>query len=153
VLRLETTAINRLDLAVPDAFGERPADGRPIDPTGPAGRLATWDARGIVAALRTDGVPAAVSHHAGTHLCNAALYSALGAMEAERLTGACGFLHLPCLPAQVARLQREAPADGQKAPLAERSLPSMAFELQLAALRLVLDHMARAAESAPASAT
>ena len=35
VLRVETTAINRLDFGVADNFGQRPTDGRPIDADGP----------------------------------------------------------------------------------------------------------------------
>jgi len=149
VLRLETTAINRLDFGVADNHGQRPADGRPIDPAGPPARMATWDARALVAELRAGGLPAVVSHHAGTHLCNATLYASLGAMAAQGLPGPCGFLHLPYLPEQVARFQAQAPAAGDLAPLTERSLPSMAFALQLAALRLVLDRLARTVPQTP----
>lgn len=145
VLRLETTAINRLDFGVADNLGERPADGRPIDPDGPPARMASWDARALVAVLRAEGLPATVSHHAGTHLCNATLYAGLGAMATAGLPGPCGFLHLPYLPEQVARLQSAAPAAGDSAPLTERALPSMAFALQLRALRCVLDTLARTA--------
>ncbi len=145
VLRLETTAINRLDFAVADNFGQRPADGRPIDPDGPPARMATWDARALVAGLRADGLPAVVSHHAGTHLCNVTLYTSAGAMVATGLPGPCGFLHLPYLPEQVARFQMQAPARGDLAPLTERSLPSMCFALQLRALRHVLDTLCRTA--------
>ena len=146
-LRLETTAINRLDFGVADNFGDRPTGGGPIDPDGPPARFATWDAAGLVAQLRDDGIPAVVSHHAGTHLCNATLYAAAGAMAAADLRGPCGFLHLPYLPEQIARFQRDAPAAGDTAPLTERTLPSMAFTLQLRALCLMLDTLAQGAAS------
>lgn len=141
VLRCETTAINRLDFGVADNFGARPADGRPIDAEGPAARMATWDAAALVGRIRAAGIPARVSHHAGTHLCNATLYAALGAMEAEGLRGPCGFFHLPYLPHQVARFMSEIPAGGDTAPLTNRVLPSMALADQLAGLTIVLDHL------------
>jgi pyroglutamyl-peptidase len=141
VLRCETTAINRLDLGVADNHGLRPADGRPIDPSGPAARQASWDAAALTGALCAAGLPARVSHFAGTHLCNAALYTALATMEAEGLTGPCGFLHLPYLPGQVARFMSDAPAGGDLAPFTPRALPSMALDDQVAALRLILERL------------
>lgn len=142
VLRLETTAINRLDFGVADNEGRRPTGGGPIEPDGPAARMASWDAPGLVASLLAAGLPARVSHHAGTHLCNATLYTALGAMQAERLPGPCGFFHFPYLADQVARFLSGAPSGGDTAPLTQRALPSMTLELQLAALRLVLRRLA-----------
>lgn len=145
VLRFESTAINRLDFGVADNHGVRPTDGRPIDPDGPPARMATWDAYQLAGLLRDIGLPARVSHHAGTHLCNATLYAALGAMEAQELSGDCGFFHLPYLPAQVARFMSEAPAGGDLAPMTPRALPSMAFDDQLSALRLVLTALSQSA--------
>jgi len=142
-LRCETTAINRLDFGVADNFGQRPTDGGPIDPAGPDGRLATWDAKALAAAIRAKGIPARVSHHAGTHLCNATLYSALAAMAAEGLTGPCGFFHLPYLPHQVARFLSDGPPGGDLAPLTPRALPSMALEDQLAGLTILLESLAQ----------
>lgn len=145
VLRLETTAINRLDFGVADNFGARPTGGGPIQPDGPAARMATWNASELVALLRAQGLPAVVSHHAGTHLCNVTLYVSLGAMSEKGLSGQSGFLHLPYLPEQVAQIQNAAPPEGDTAPLTERMLPSMALQLQLRALRLILDKLALAA--------
>ncbi len=142
-LRFETTAINRLDFGVADNHGARPNDGRPIDPDGPPARMATWDASTLAATLRAEGLPARVSHHAGTHLCNATLYVSLGAMEAQGLKGGCGFLHLPYLPAQVARFLSDGPPGGDTAPMTLRALPSMSLEDQLRGLRLTLQTLAR----------
>lgn len=142
VLRVETTAINRLDFSVADNFGQRPTDGRPIDADGPPARMATWDAPALARALRAGGYPTRVSHFAGTHLCNATLYAALGAMAAEGLTGPAGFFHLPYLPHQVARFMDDAPPGGDTAPLTPRALPSMAMADQRAALILLLSTIA-----------
>lgn len=142
VLRVETTAINRLDFAVADNEGARPTGGGPIDPDGPAARFATWDAPALARSLRAAGHPTRVSHFAGTHLCNATLYAALGAMAAQGLTGPAGFFHLPYLPHQVARFMDEAPPGGDTAPLTPRVLPSMAFADQRAALLHLLHQLA-----------
>ena len=137
VLRLETTAINRLDFGVADNVGDRPVDGRPIDPDGPQGRLATWDAGRLVRAIRDGGYPARASHFGGTHLCNATLYCALGAMRAEGLDGPMGFLHLPYLPEQVVRFLDTAPPEGDQAPMTPRALMSRLYPLPVTATFLL----------------
>jgi pyroglutamyl-peptidase len=139
VLRLETTAINRTDFGVADNDGARPTGGGPIEEDGPAARFATWDAGALARHLLDNDLPAVVSHHAGTHLCNLVLYAALGAMARAGLSGPVGFLHLPHTPEQVARFLREAPAQGDLAPLTPRALPSMAFDQQEKALCLILE--------------
>jgi pyroglutamyl-peptidase len=143
VLRLETTAINRTDFGVADNEGARPTDGGPIEAEGPAARLATWDAKTLAATLLAHDLPAVVSHHAGTHLCNLVLYTGLGAMERAGLSGPVGFFHLPYSPEQVARFLREGPPGGDSAPITPRALPSMAMDMQERALRLLLGELAR----------
>ena len=108
VLRVETIGTNVLNFGVPDNEGARPHDGRPLESDGPAARRATWNGQAIASALLDAGLPAVVSHAAGTHMCNATLYTALGAMEALGLRGPVGFFHLPYLPEQVARFLSEA---------------------------------------------
>lgn len=141
-LRLETTALNRVDFGVPDNDGDRPTDGGPIEAEGPPARFASWDAGLLTRALLARDFPAQVSHHAGTHLCNFVLYCALGEMARAGLGGPVGFLHLPYTPTQVARFLRESPAQGDQAPMTPRALPSMGFEDQEAALRVVLETLA-----------
>ena len=58
-------------------------------------------------ALLDAGIPARISSTAGTYLCNACLYSFLSAAETMREHVACGFVHVPYLPSQVAELQRQ----------------------------------------------
>jgi len=142
VLRLETTAINRVDFGVADNEGDRPTDGGPIEPGGSAARFATWDAGDLAKKLLQNDYPAITSHHAGTHLCNFVLYCAIGAMERAGLSGPVGFLHVPYTPAQVARFLREGPPGGDTAPMTPRALPSMMIKMQEAALRLTLTQLA-----------
>lgn len=142
VLRLETTAINRVDFGVADNEGDRPTDGGPIEADGPQARFATWDAPALAAELLEADMPAVVSHHAGTHLCNFGLYAILGAMQRSGLHGPAGFLHVPYTPRQVARFLREGPPGGDLAPMTPRALPSMPLGTQAEGLRIVLQRLA-----------
>jgi pyroglutamyl-peptidase len=147
VLRFETTAINRVDFGVADNEGDRPTDGGPIEPGGPDARFATWDAKSLARTLVEAEIPAVVSHHAGTHLCNLVLYTAIGAMARAGLPAPVGFLHLPYTPKQVARFLRDGPPEGDLAPLTPRALPSMPLETQEAALRLALARLAGSSDA------
>jgi pyroglutamyl-peptidase len=137
VIRVETTALNRADFKVADNDGllarETP------DGAGPAARVATYPADDIARAIRAAGVPASVSHHAGTHLCNLTLYTLLGALGSE---APCGFLHLPLLPAQVAAMMEAGAGRPQTAPFAPTDLPSMALETQVRATEAALRRLA-----------
>ena len=143
VLRFETTAINRVDFGVADNEGDRPTDGGPIEPGGPEARFATWNAQALAAEVLAADIPAVVSHHAGTHLCNFGLYVMLGAMIRVGLSAPVGFLHVPYTPGQVARFLRESPKEGDVAPMTPRAVASMPLEMQATALRLVLAALAR----------
>jgi pyroglutamyl-peptidase len=78
------------------------------------------------------GIPARLSNSAGSYLCNATLYSALGLCAAQRIP--CGFIHLPYASEQVAELLREA-----KGPLTgESAAPSLPIEMMVAAAEIVL---------------
>lgn len=147
VLRVEAIGINMLSFGVADNEGAQPTDGRALDPSGPPARKATWDYDAIVRALLAAGLPAKTSYSAGTHMCNATLYTALGAMEALGLKGPCGFFHVPYLPQQVARFLAEVPVGGNRAPQAERALASMSFDDQLRGVSIMLETVARSATS------
>lgn len=58
--------------------------------------LAHW-----VTLLRQYGIPATVSHHAGTYLCNAALYLTHYLCERDNRATAATFLHIPLDTSQV----------------------------------------------------
>ena len=88
-LTLETIAINIFK-------------GNPIDPDGPAAYWASLPNQGdLVATLQQDGIPAKLSYHAGTHLCNHILYTALREAELQGTGMMAGFLHLPMTAKQV----------------------------------------------------
>lgn len=98
-LGLEAVALNVRAFRMPDAAGEQPADD-PIDPAGPPALRTRLPLESAASALREAGIPAAVSWHAGTFLCNQAYYHALRWWQAENGRGDGLFLHLPLLPSQ-----------------------------------------------------
>lgn len=146
VFHFETTAINRVDFGVPDNEGALPAAGTAIEIDGPGARFATWDASALTQELLENDVPAVISHHAGTHLCNLVLYCAIGAMERAGLAGPVGFLHLPYTSTQVARFLRVRPTKGDTAPMTPRALPHLPISMQAEALRLTLQAVVAQAE-------
>lgn len=105
-LSLERVAINLDDARIPDNEGRQPID-RPIVAGGPAAYFTTLPVKAAVAALREAGLPAIVSHTAGTFVCNHVFYGLMhrAATASLRRRGGlrAGFLHVPYLPAQAAR--------------------------------------------------
>lgn len=102
-LSLERVAINIDDARIADNDGNQPID-RPVVADGPAAYFATLPIKAAVAALRDAGLPAAVSNSAGTFLCNHVFYGLMH--EAANRDGGFrgGFLHVPYLPSQAARV-------------------------------------------------
>ena len=60
--------------------------------------------------LRQTGVPAQVSHHAGTYLCNAVLYLSQHIVSREGFRSQVGFIHLPLDVSQTITRRRGMPA-------------------------------------------
>jgi pyroglutamyl-peptidase len=122
-IRLEAFALN-----VGGRLGQ-PADGfAPLSADGPAAYrsqapLVDWAAR-----LRAAGIPAGISHHAGTYLCNATLYWTHYLAERRGLRTQAAFIHLPLDPAQVIEHGRD--------------LPSLPAATAAEALRIILAEVA-----------
>lgn len=89
----ERVAINLADARIPDNAGVQPLD-RPVVEDGPAAYFATLPVKAIAAALTDAGVPSAVSHSAGTFVCNHVMYAALHA-TADTPEVRAGFVHVP----------------------------------------------------------
>lgn len=101
-LSLERVAINLDDARIPDNAGAQPIDS-PIVAEGPAAYFTTLPIKAMVAALREAGLPAAVSHSAGTYVCNHLFYGLMHEIAQDGLSCRGGFLHIPYLPEQAAR--------------------------------------------------
>src|SRR3954449_12096554 len=102
-LSLERVAINVDDARIPDNAGRQPID-RTIVPDGPPAYFATLPIKAAVLALREAGLPAIVSNTAGTFVCNHVFYGLMHRAAALRPALRGGFLPLPYLPTQAARI-------------------------------------------------
>ncbi|MGH3388410.1 MAG: pyroglutamyl-peptidase I [Actinomadura sp.] len=104
---VERVAINIDDARIPDNAGRQPVD-EPIVAGGPAAYFATLPVKACVAAVRDAGLPAAVSHTAGTFLCNHVFYGLMHLIATERPGVRGGFVHVPYLPEQATAGDRPA---------------------------------------------
>lgn len=109
-LSLERVAINLQDARIPDNAGDQPID-KAVVAGGPAAYFSTLPLKAMLAALHEAGIPAEISHSAGTYVCNHIAYAALH-LTAARHGVRAGFIHVPYLPEQAARL-RGAPSMDQ----------------------------------------
>jgi pyroglutamyl-peptidase len=129
--RIELEAIG---LNVGGEPGQLPDQMQPLVSGGPIAYrtslpLARWGAM-----MREDGIPAQVSYHAGTYLCNAVLYLSQHISAEKRLKTRSTFIHLPLAPQQV---------------LGERQdWPSLPSEMCARGIRIILNDLGREERSA-----
>ena len=102
-LCLERVAINVQDARIKDNDGKQPID-RPVVREGPPAHFATLPIKACVAAMRKAGLPAAVSNTAGTFVCNHIFYALMDIAAGHPIAMRGGFLHIPYVPEQAARL-------------------------------------------------
>lgn len=93
-ISVERVAINLIDARIPDNRGAQPVD-EPVVADGPPAYFAPLPVKAIAQALGQAGLPAGVSHTAGTFVCNQVFYQLCHhvATRAPGLRG--GFLHVP----------------------------------------------------------
>ncbi|MFD7921953.1 pyroglutamyl-peptidase I [Streptomyces sp. NPDC059740] len=97
---VERIAVNLADARIPDNSGAQPLD-EPVVAGGPAAYFAPLPVKACVAAARAAGVPASVSHTAGTFVCNHAFYTLAHLIATERPALRGGFVHVPYASEQV----------------------------------------------------
>jgi len=102
-LCLERVAINVQDARIRDNDGKQPID-RPVVKDGPAAHFTTLPIKACVAEMRKAGLPAAVSNTAGTFVCNHIFYALMDIAAGHPIPMRGGFLHIPFVPEQAARL-------------------------------------------------
>ncbi len=96
-LRLETVALNLLETARPPA-----ADScRAVVCDGPLAYRSVLPAADLATELRQRGIPVQLSYHAGTYLCNAALYLSHHYYVSREEPTRSMLLHCPLDPSQV----------------------------------------------------
>ena len=102
-LCLERVAINVQDARIKDNDGKQPVD-RPVVREGPAAYFSTLPIKACVAEMRKAGLPATVSNTAGTFVCNHIFYAVMDMAEQHGMEYRGGFLHIPYVPEQAARV-------------------------------------------------
>ena len=125
----ERRAVNRMDAAIPDNAGAMPRE-QPVKPGGPEEYFTNLPVEAMARAVSAAGVPAAVSDSAGYFVCNQLFYRLMHEIEARYPVARGGFLHVPCLPAQAARMKKE------------KEIPSMPLEEIVRGLQTALDFLA-----------
>ena len=108
---IKRVAINLLDFSISDNGGHLVTD-KPIIADGSPAYFATLPTRQMVGALTEVGIPAQLSYSAGTFLCNQVMYEILHYLHKHQLKTFAGFVHLPQLPQQAARMPHPSPSMG-----------------------------------------
>lgn len=129
-LTVERVAINCDDFRIGDNEGNQPVD-EPIVSGGPVGYFSTLPIKKIVAALT-----AKVSNTAGTFVRNHVFYGLMDLLAHDTRKRRGGFIHVPYLPEQAARLQDQ---------------PSMALETIVAGLKAAVETAVENEEDAKVS--
>ena len=119
----ERVAINIMQARIPDNAGAQPQE-EPVVSGGPTAYFSGLPLVGIVERWRALDIPASISNTAGTFVCNQVFYWLQHTWaRADRRSG---FVHLPCLPEQAARLSTSSPC------------PSLTLETQVRGVRELL---------------
>ena len=105
----ERVAINIADASIPDNEGNRPCD-TPIYPDGENACFSTLPVKAMVEAIKAAGLPASLSNTAGTFVCNQLMYGLLYHISREFPGMGGGFIHVPCIPEQAARIEKPVPS-------------------------------------------
>ncbi len=93
----KTVAINLMEAPIPDNAGNQPIN-EPIEKNGENAYFSSLPVRRIVAELKKQEIPSALSFSAGAFVCNEVLYSLLHHFKDTEIK--IGFIHLPFLPEQ-----------------------------------------------------
>ncbi len=106
---------------------------QPLVAEGPVAYRATLPLTQWGQKLREAKIPAQVSYHAGTYLCNAIFYLSRHFAQTQRLSTRAGFIHIPLAPEQALDQRQE--------------LASLPTATVAAGLRMILDEIARTGEA------
>ena len=125
-ITVETLGINIMDSKQGDNEGFKP-NMEKIFEDGSFAYRSTLPADELVEELKRKGIPALISYHAGTYVCNTLLYSLLYYSHKENLEIPIGFVHFPATAEMVM---------GKNAPYVE-------LESMKKALKIIVDFTSR----------
>ncbi len=100
---VERVAININDARIRDNARAKPIDTSVIRGA-PVAYFSGLPIKAIVQAVRRAGIPSSVSQSAGTFVCNHTFYGLMHLLATEYPDKRGGFIHLPLLPEQAARI-------------------------------------------------
>jgi pyroglutamyl-peptidase len=101
---------------------------RKLVPDGPTAIESNLPMDQFASTLRAVGIPASVSFHAGTYLCNGIFYLSQYTAQQAAMSTRCGFIHLPLDPSQTANCGVPT--------------PSMPAKFMALGLRIILEEIA-----------
>jgi pyroglutamyl-peptidase len=122
-ISLERVAINLVDARIADNAGAQPVD-VPVAADGPNAYFSMLPIKAMLVRLRAAQIRAAISHTAGTFVCNQVFYGLAHALATRHRGVRGGFVHVPYLPEQAER---------------HAGAPSMPLETMIEAVRLCLE--------------
>jgi len=122
-ISLERVAINLIDARIADNADDQPVD-VPVIRDGPNAYFSTLPLKSMLLRLHAAGIPAALSHSAGTFVCNQVFFGLVHHLATHKPHARGGFVHVPYLPQQAAR---------------HDNAPSMALPTMIEAIRLCIE--------------
>lgn len=122
-ISLERVAINLIDARIADNADDQPVD-VPVIRDAPNAYFSTLPLKAMLLRLHAAGIPAALSHSAGTFVCNQVFFGLAHHLATRKPRARGGFVHVPYLPEQAARHDNAA---------------SMALSTMIEAIRLCIE--------------
>lgn len=101
-ISLERVAINLIDARIKDNAGRQPVD-VPVVAGAPNAYFSTLPLKAMLRRLHEAQIPAALSHTAGTFVCNQVFFGLAHRLATQHRRTRGGFIHVPYLPEQAAR--------------------------------------------------
>lgn len=102
-IAIERVAINLDDARIRDNENNQPID-EVIYSDGKNAYFSSLPVKAVMASLKENGIPSAISNTAGTFVCNHVFYSLMYLIEKKYNNIRGGFIHVPFLPEQVVNL-------------------------------------------------
>lgn len=99
-ITMERVAINLDDARITDNEGNQPIDEK-VYSDGENAYFTSLPIKAMTEAIKSTGIPAAVSNTAGTFVCNHIMYGLLYHINKSAVAKKGGFIHVPYIPQQV----------------------------------------------------
>lgn len=122
-ISLERVAINLIDARITDNAGAQPID-EAVIADAPTAYFSSLPLKALLLHLRGLDIPVAISHSAGTFVCNQVFFGLAHLLATRYPAVIGGFVHVPYLPQQA---------------LLHNNAASMALDMQIAAIRAIVE--------------